>query len=65
MSPSWLFERAPPGKTCAEAKLEAFLTRWSRRIWFEGEIRRTLELFSMCSRFLRMRIVFSSWETTM
>jgi hypothetical protein len=35
-------DNAPPGKTCAEAKLDAFLTRWRSKIWFVGEIRRTL-----------------------
>jgi hypothetical protein len=42
MTPSWVLERAPPGKTCADAKLEAFFTRCKRRIWFVGEMRRTL-----------------------
>jgi hypothetical protein len=42
IAPSCVLERAPPGKTCAEAKLDAFLTRWRRRIWLVGEMRRTL-----------------------
>lgn len=32
----------PPGKTCAEGKAEEVTTRWSRRIWFVGEMRRIL-----------------------
>ena len=42
ISPSCLAERVPPGKTCAEGKDDDACTRWSSRIWFVGDIRRTL-----------------------
>lgn len=42
MEPSWEAERFPPGKTCAEGKEDEVRTRWRRRIWLEGEMRRML-----------------------
>jgi hypothetical protein len=42
MAPSWEAERLPPGKTWAEGKEEEVLTRWRRRIWLSGEMRRML-----------------------
>jgi hypothetical protein len=42
MAPSCSADRAPPGKTWALAKEEDVRTRWRRRIWFVGEIKRTL-----------------------
>ena len=50
ISPSCLAERVPPGKTCAEGKDEDVCTRWSSRIWFVGDIRRTLASISMYRR---------------
>lgn len=42
ISPSCDAERFPPGNTCAEGKALDVRTRWRRRIWFEGDIRRIL-----------------------
>lgn len=36
----------PPGKTCALGKADDVLTRCRRRIWFDGEMRRTLDRVS-------------------
>lgn len=42
ISPSCKAERFPPGNTCADGKELEVLTRWRRRIWLEGEMRRML-----------------------
>ncbi|KAH8626911.1 hypothetical protein IG631_18929 [Alternaria alternata] len=63
MAPSCVLERAPPGKTCAEAKLEAFLTRCRRRIWLVGEMRRTLRMVSLW--YLGLLLKAEGWRHTL
>jgi len=46
MSPSCDADRLPPGNTCAEGNELEVRTRWRRRIWFEGEMRRILVWWS-------------------